>query len=370
MTPFPVRVLMISNDPSLFQEGSEVRARLKEYAMHFEQLHVLSRGHVGVVSEGNLTLHGAGHSRFWSKFSLIKKAEAIAKAYSIQIISAQDPFEHGRVAYRVAESVGAKLHVQVHTDFLSPFFAKESFRNHIRIRIADTVLPNADGIRVVSERIKNSLTARYGDAIVTPIVLPIAVPTDETLAAPLPEEMPQFRLIAVSRLEEEKRLKDVLLAVSRARARYPSIGLAIVGDGSKRKSLVSYVRRLGIQNNVWFLGSRSDARGLMKSSTAFIQVSSYEGYGRTLIEASLARVPIITTDVGVVGEVLTPEVSALVCPVGDIACLERYIWHLIGDNALRASLVLGAKQAAEMHTQVLHNLPARIAENIAEVSLP
>lgn len=349
MTPFPVRVLMISNDPSVFQEGSEVRARLKEYAAHVEQLHVLSRGSNEEFFDGNLMLHGAGRSRFWSKFSLVKKAERITKEYSIQVISAQDPFEHGRAAYLVAESTGAKLHVQVHTDFLSPFFAKESFRNRVRVRIADTVLPNADGIRVVSERIKKSLVDRYGDAIVPPAVLPIAVPQDDAPAAALPEDMPQFRLIAVSRLEEEKRLKDVLLAVSRVRVQYPAVGLAIVGDGSLRKKLMSYARRLGIQKNVWFLGSRTDARGLMKSATAFIQASAYEGYGRTLIEAALAHIPVITTDVGIVGEVLTSDTSALVCPVGDVVCLERQLRSIIKDNALRSSLVLAARNSVVEH---------------------
>jgi glycosyltransferase involved in cell wall biosynthesis len=337
----PARVLMISNDPSLFDEGSETRSRLRAYASNLEVLHVLSRGGKGVVTDGNLILHGVSAFKLFAPLVLVKQAQEIITDEKIQVVSAQDPFEHGWAAARAARAAGSKLHIQIHTDFLSPYFVRESLINKIRVHLADKVLPQAQGIRVVSERIAKSLTARYGTSIIPLVVLPIAIPNhDDEAALPLPAELPSFRVIAVGRLTTEKRFEDVLraLALSRVHTHEHGAGLVIVGDGPKRSSLEALARSLGLSDVVRFMGARKDARALVKSATAFIQASSYEGYGRTILEAALAHIPIITTDVGIVGEVLRPGVDVLVCPVGDINCLSEQIKRLVSDNAFRSQL--------------------------------
>ncbi|MCF1193517.1 hypothetical protein LRR18_18150, partial [Mangrovimonas sp. AS39] len=44
----------------------------------------------------------------------------------IDVVTAQDPFECGVVAFFVSRILGAKLHLQVHIDFLNPYFRAES----------------------------------------------------------------------------------------------------------------------------------------------------------------------------------------------------------------------------------------------------
>src|SRR3989344_3548115 len=119
----------------------------------------------------------------------------------------------------------------------------------------------------------------------------------------LPEHQFTFTLIAVGRLEPEKRIEDILAALKLVAKQYPMVGLFIVGEGSERGRLERMARHLGLGDKVIFLGERPDVRALIASAQAFIQASAYEGYSRTLIEAALAKVPIITTDVGIVGEV-------------------------------------------------------------------
>lgn len=364
----PARVLMVSNDPSMFDEASETRGRLRAYASHLEVLHVLSRGGKGTIEDGNLTLHSAQTFPLLTRFMLASQVRKLIAVEKIEVVSAQDPFEHGYAALRGSRGTAAKLHIQIHTDFLSPYFARESLVNRIRIHLADKVLPHAQGIRVVSERIAKSLYERYGEGIVTPVVLPIVVPNhDEEPPAALPEGMPPFRLICVGRLTREKRFEDVLeaLALSRAHSHEHGAGLVVVGDGPKRSYLESRARALGLADVVRFVGMRTDARALVKGATAFIQASSYEGYGRTILEAALAHVPVITTDVGIVGEVLKPGEDALVCPVGDSTCLSEHIKRLIFDNPFRAQLVLKARSAAEAHRASLGDLVFRITEDLS-----
>ena len=67
----------------------------------------------------------------------------------------------------------------MHTDIFNPYFSKQSVKNKIRVRFAKFLLPRADGIRVVSERIKPGLRA-YGIRPTAISVLPIFINADHT----------------------------------------------------------------------------------------------------------------------------------------------------------------------------------------------
>ncbi|MDE1966138.1 MAG: glycosyltransferase [Patescibacteria group bacterium] len=362
-----MKVLFISNDPSLFESDSPARSRMRAYAGYADQLHVLSRARPNAreTQEGALFLHPVRSSKLFSMFALMKRARSLIREQSIDIVSAQDPFEHGLIALRAVSDSRAKLHIQVHTDFLSPFFAEESLINRIRVRIAGDVLKRANGIRTVSARVARSLAARYGENIREPSILPRAVPSPEGNAA-LPAHAFTFTLIAVGRLEKEKRFKDVIAALELVTRQYPNTGLFIVGEGRERKRLEKRARDLGLAGRVIVLGPRRDAAILMRSANAFIQASAYEGYGATLLEAARARIPIVTTDVGIVGEVLKPEHSALVSPPYDVPGLVENVRRLVEDNPLRHELAIAAEEAVAAHLSAAGNLPERIMADIAK----
>lgn len=370
-----MKTLFISNDPTVFTQTSSTHARICAYAEAIGELHVISRGDKTEDKQiGALFLHSVKPlptvlGRLLFLRGLSSRAHKIITACDIEVVSAQDPFEYGRIALKSIQGTNAKLHIQVHTDFLSPYFATESHKNAIRMHIADTVLLKADGIRVVSERIKQSLIKRYGRNIVEPTIVPIATQLPDTPpvpAPPLPQYPFTFALIAVGRLEKEKRLEDIIKVVATLiKNRYP-VGLLIVGDGRERQPLTKLARQLGVEHSVVFLGERSDVPALLHTVNAFIQTSAYEGYGRTYIEAAYAGVPMVVTDAGIIGDVFTHNESALVCPVGDVECLVRQVARLIESSTLRRSISKNARATAEMHLAGFSNLSALIAEDLAQ----
>ncbi len=375
-----MKALFISNDPSIFDVKSEARARMREYAQAIGELHIVSSAprSAAPTDEGTLHLYPVHAWRLFRISALAERAHAIIVEKGIEIVSAQDPFEHGLAALRAIAKIQApkpKLHIQVHTDFLSPWFVRSGnwrsptvrmpLLNRYRRYIADRVLPAADGIRVVSERVKESLAARYGAGIKEPSVIPITV--DATVPEPvrLPNHPFTFSLIAVGRLEREKRIEDILAALALVVKHYPIVGLFIVGEGRERGRLERMTRRLGLEKNVIFLGARADARGLMRSAQAFIQASTYEGYGRTLIEAALAKIPIITTDVGIVGEVFKGYEDVLSVPVADPTALSLSIVGILEDTSVRIGLPINAEVAARAHLATQGNLAERIRDDLA-----
>lgn len=375
-----MKVLFVSNDPTIFDTGSAARARMHAYAATIGELHIVSSAGRGAQGgqEGSLFLHPVHTLKLFRMRTLAKRSHALILKHGIEVVSAQDPFEQGLAALRAVQGTSAKLHIQVHTDFLSPWFVRSGnwrsprvrmpFLNHYRRTLADRVLPAASGIRVVSERVQSSLVARYGSRIKEPVVIPVAVDTRVPARVRLPMHQFTFALITVGRLEPEKRIEDILAAMKRIAPQYPMVGLFIAGEGRERRRLERMTHSFGLDGKVIFLGNRRDAWGLMQSAQACIQASAYEGYSRTLIEAALARIPIITTDVGIVGEVFKGFEDVLSAPVADPEALAVHIVGLIEDNAVRQQLPRRAEAAARTHLAAVGDVPARIALDLARVA--
>jgi len=374
-----MNVLFVSNDPSIFIQGSAARERMQAYAEAIGELHIISRAPRGAREEveGSLHLHAFRGGRLMAFFFMSDAARTLIKKHGIEVVSAQDPFEHGAIALEACKGTEAKLHIQIHTDFLSPWFTRSGnpralklrvpLINYVRRMFADAVLPKAEGIRVVSKRIQESLVARYGNRIKEVSVLPVGLPSIPPSAVPLPEHGFSFAFITVSRLEPEKRIEDIFMALACLGPRLHSVGLIIVGEGSERKKLEVLAGKLGLRERVVFLGERRDAWGLMRSAQAYIQASAYEGYGRTLIEAALARIPIITTDVGIVGEVFKGYEHVLSVPPADPVNLVAQMYTLIEDHQLRLKLVMSAEKVAREHLVPFGDQPRHIAEDFQKL---
>ncbi len=375
-----MKALFVSNDPDIFDPESAVHARMREYAARLGELHIVSPAGADAreFTDGPLHLYPIHTFRFLRRRALAKRTRELVLRHSINLVSAQDPFEQGMAALEAVEGTDAKLHVQVHTDFLSPWFTKNgNWRsaqvrmptlNRVRRRYADTVLPQAEGIRVVSERVRASLIARYAGRIVEPAVIPVEVPAVIPPPVPLPAHSFTFALITIGRLEPEKRIEDILEALALVVPKYPTVGLFIVGDGRERRALEKLVRAKALGKNVIFLGARRDAWGLLQSAQVFIQASAYEGYGRTLVEAALAKVPIITTDVGIVGEVFKGYEDVLAVPVADPTALSLSIVGVIEDQGTRVNLPIAAETAARDHLRAQGNIPERVVADLERIA--
>ena len=343
---------MLSTDRTIFEKGSSAFNRMVDYSGLFDELHVLvlnaGEKHKIKVSD-KLFIYGTGSKNkirmFFDAISLGKKMKGI------DVVSAQDPFEVGYVGMKIAKKIKAKLHLQIHTDFMSPYFTYvHKFKNIIRRKIAKKVLPKADGIRVVSERIKRSLD-QFKLKII-PVVLPIFVDPDKLHGHPsnfdIHKKYPQFSsiLLMITRLESEKDFESAFQALKRVHVIFPNTGLVIVGDGSLREALKMRVKELKIEHHVCFEGQHADIQAYIKTADIYLQTSLYEGYGMTFIEVATLRLPIVSTRVGIMGDVFTHGKSAMICPPQDVGCLARSISALIDDN----------DKAYQMYMEALRNV--------------
>lgn len=377
-----MNVLFLTDDESLFEEGSDRRLQLQEMSVALEHVTVVSRvcKKVSPVVSDTLEIYPFRSPWCLAPFFLERQARHLAKTHTFDAVMVDEPFERGWVAARLSRRIKIPLYVQVRTDYLSPWFvrkgiyrsprARTPFMNKLRIRIAGKVLPQAVGIRTVSKRVRDSLIERYGDKIADPYIVAPLVPEERPDPIPLPERPFTFTLAVVSTLSPENRIEDVLYAIKRLHDAYPSLGACIIGDGSERTRLTRLARSLGIAEKVLFMGSHENAWGLAQSAQAYIQASGYKGYGTSLVRAALMRIPTVSTDVGIVGEVLVGYQQILAAPVGDPTNLAAHIAWLIEDQHARKELAMSAEVAVRVHLTAIPRGAAAQAAHIVQSLTP
>lgn len=310
---------MISTDKKILEENSEAWRRMIEYGGLVEKLHIIvfsRRKSKAQNPNANVFLYPTNSkSKLFYICDAIKIGREILKNDGQWLITAQDPFETGFAGWRLAKKFKIPWQIQVHTDFLSPYFAKESAVNKIRVLLGKFLVKRANSIRVVSERIKKSILENCKLAIGNSaiFILPIFVDTGSIKNAPIKADLrkkyPQFDFIILmaSRFSKEKNIELAIEAMADIVKRFPKTGLVIVGDGPEEKNYELRIKNYGLENNVIMENWTNEPASYYKTTDLFLLTSNYEGYGRTLVEAAAAGCKIISSDVGVAPEILEKE---------------------------------------------------------------
>jgi glycosyltransferase involved in cell wall biosynthesis len=165
----------------------------------------------------------------------------------------------------------------------------------------------------------------------------------------------------VCRLERQKGLKYLLLAMRLILTKFPDTILEIIGEGSLEPELKLLSKKLGISNSVIFFGKFANVIPFYKRMDIFVLPSIYEGFGIVILEAMASGIPIVATNIEGIKEVIVNEISGLlVSPKNpdDLACA---ILQIIENRQLREKLIdEGIKRARlfdiDEHVKSLDNL--------------
>lgn len=118
--------------------------------------------------------------------------------------------------------------------------------------------------------------------------------------------------------------KNVALLI-RAALQLPDIHFVIVGAGVLHQELRDLA---GAAGNVQFLGYQDDARAFFRCIDLFCLPSLWEGLGLVLIEAMLAKTPILGSQAGAIPEILGDGQFGFLFPSNDLTALIRQLSHL------------------------------------------
>jgi len=141
-------------------------------------------------------------------------------------------------------------------------------------------------------------------------------------------------VVTVGRLVLQKGI-DVLL---RALPHVPGITVTIVGDGPERVNLERLAAELGLADRLTFTGWIDDPRWQLDSFDVFVLPSRFEGFPLSVVEAMLARLPVVAADVGSVSESVVAGVTGLLVAPDNPGALAAALRELVDDEPRRARL--------------------------------
>ena len=174
---------------------------------------------------------------------------------------------------------------------------------------------------------------------------------DERLAAPpTPGEIARVRerflltspfILYTGNIKPHKNVDRLIEAFSILRRRgFADVKLLVIGDEiSRYQNLRRLVHRFQLHQHVRFLGFVQDdtLSALYRLASVFVFPSLYEGFGLPPLEAMAAGVPVVTSNVSSLPEVVG-DAALLIDPM-DAGAIAGAIARVLGDEALRASLI-------------------------------
>jgi len=339
-----MKILMISIDNSILDPKSTSAKRMKLYGSICDQLHIVVVGgnstDVNIKIGDNVIVYPTNSK---NKISAIFDAIAISKEIIAEndkcVITSQDPFETGLIAFWLSKKYNIKFEVQLHGDFYGGnYWKKEKAINWFRFYLGRFIIKKASAVRSVSHRIKESIRLLNNNIYIAPIYSDLPHPAKSQTSHE------GVNLLSIGNLVPVKNHELLINVFKSLKKQHKDLGLTIVGNGILKEKLDT--------EDVNFLGYQEDLSSYYQSADIFIHPSKYEGWGRVVVEAASYGLPIIMTDVGLAGEVIKDGESGLIIPVDDREELYNAILKLIEDENLRKKLGHNAKKVA-------HTLPVK-----------
>ena len=277
----------------------------------------------------------------------------------------------GRLAARLAR-IPVKIHT-FHGHVLEGYFSRPVTRAFLEVerRLARTT----DRLVTVSPRLKAQLLAmgigRPEQVDVVPLGLDLerfrrARPASLALrpSLGLTGDMPLLGI--VGRLVPIKDHATLFQALARLHDEGPAVHLVVIGDGEERARLEELAGRLGLGSRIHFLGWRVDLETILKELDVVICASRNEGTPVALIEAMAAGIPVLSTDVGGVADLVAHEETGWLVPSGDPDAMASAIRRLLSDRILGARLA-AAGQVAALDRHDVARLISRVEVLYADV---
>ena len=159
-----------------------------------------------------------------------------------------------------------------------------------------------------------------------------------------------YDLVTISRLASVKRLDVFLDVVHRVSDSVPTVTAAIVGDGGEMDSLVHKAAELGLSDRVSFVGRQADVERWLADSRLFVLTSDSEGLSLALMEAAMAGLPAVVSDVGDLGDLVEEGVTGWRPEPRDVESFAGRIVALLSDVDKYEEFSTATRRSAMQHT--------------------
>ena len=294
-----VRVIAAAQDPHEFDFGTDMMAW------------TLAMGHAMV--RAGLRLHAEGwlpdvvHAHDWL---VAHPAIALAEFFDVPMVSTIHATEAGRHSGWVSGAISRQVH------------ASESW-----------LALESDSLIACSTSMADEITELFGPGLAEITIIPNGIDSTRWPFATRKPHTGPAELLYFGRLEYEKGIHELITALPRIRRTHPGTTLTIAGDGTQQDWLVELARKHKVLKCVRFAGRAEHEQllALLHRVDLAVLPSHYEPFGIVALEAAAAGTPLVTSDVGGLGEAVIDGRTGLSFPPRDVAALADAVRAVLDD---------------------------------------
>ena len=342
-----MRVLMISIDRTLLGSdySGDILERHEKYAEQAGKLDVIvftKKKFKKIEFNENLKIHPTNSS---TKLNYVFDAYEIAKNIywpdKYDLIVCQDPFLTGLFGWIIKKRFKVPLLVHFHGDFWkNKYWLIEKGRwwfNWFFLLLSVFVVKKSDGIRVVSSGIKDKLVKKGIDkrkikVISTPVDLEKFVYCDPVKVKKIKKEYQDRKVIInVGRKDPSKDYKTLYKAINLVYQDYKKLAFVQIGSNVYLPEKIKADENL-ILNSVDTINQK-ELTNYYHASDIYVSSSCSESFGKVLIEAMAAGLPVIATATTGSKEIIKDGENGFLVPIGDDQALTKKILYLLGNPA-------------------------------------
>ena len=208
-------------------------------------------------------------------------AIALAEYFDVPLVSTIHATEAGRHSGWVSGRISRQVH------------AAESWLVH-----------ESDSLITCSASMSDEITELFGPGLAETRVIRNGI---DAALWPFARRQPRngpAQLMYLGRLEYEKGVHDAIAALPRIRRSHPGTTLTIAGTGTQQQWLVEQARKHKVLKATTFVGhlDHEELVGLLHTADAAVLPSHYEPFGIVALEAAATGIPLVTSNVGGLGE--------------------------------------------------------------------
>jgi N-acetyl-alpha-D-glucosaminyl L-malate synthase BshA len=284
----------------------------------------------------------------------------VARYHKIDLFHVHYALPHASVAYlakQILRTYGLNIPVIVtlHGTDITLVGKDKSYEP-----VVSFAINQCDGVTAVSESLKNDTLANFH--ITREIqVIPNFVDTKRFKR----QNKDHFRkmltgggekiLIHTSNFRKVKRTEDVIKIYAKL-SESISVKLMMVGDGPERNLAEELCRKMGLCDNIYFLGNQNAVEEIYSIGDLFLIPSQSESFGLAALEAMACGVPVISSDVGGLPEVVKDGETGFICEVGDIDKMAEKSLYLLTNDEVWQQFSENARLLAENYAieRILH----------------
>jgi len=165
----------------------------------------------------------------------------------------------------------------------------------------------------------------------------------------------------IAELHTNKGIESAVEAARLMKSRQQLFSYIVIGDGDERAALTHAVQTKNLVGVVHFTGFMEDAATLLPAFDIFLLPSRTESFGLVLLEAGLAQLPVVASNVGGIPEIIEHGKTGLLVKPGDHTQIADALTKLIEDGQKRNRL----GDALREHVQKNFNIEQMLKKTIA-----